>query len=164
MRQAGMAELADALDLGSSVHDVQVQVLLPAWNLRTRNIEKSMFLVLFLVTIQSHADLYKIGCSSLLDKIYCNYSEPISKKLRFSSMWRIRQITLYKDMLMNASTHRISLIKLLGSEQLQSIWREAIMSKRKASKRRFCEWALNVTFFVLNIGIDKGGRYGLSTK
>ena len=25
-----MAELADALDLGSSVHDVQVQVLLPA--------------------------------------------------------------------------------------------------------------------------------------
>ncbi len=27
---AGMAELADALDLGSSVHDVQVQVLLPA--------------------------------------------------------------------------------------------------------------------------------------
>lgn len=29
--QAGMAELADALDLGSSVPDVQVQVLLPAW-------------------------------------------------------------------------------------------------------------------------------------
>ncbi len=28
---AGMAELADALDLGSSVHDVQVQVLLPAF-------------------------------------------------------------------------------------------------------------------------------------
>ena len=27
---AGMAELADALDLGSSVRDVQVQVLLPA--------------------------------------------------------------------------------------------------------------------------------------
>ena len=27
---AGMAELADALDLGSSVYDVQVQVLLPA--------------------------------------------------------------------------------------------------------------------------------------
>ena len=27
---AGMAELADALDLGSSVPDVQVQVLLPA--------------------------------------------------------------------------------------------------------------------------------------
>ena len=27
---AGMAELADALDLGSSVHDVQVQVLLSA--------------------------------------------------------------------------------------------------------------------------------------
>ena len=29
---AGMAELADALDLGSSVYDVQVQVLLPALN------------------------------------------------------------------------------------------------------------------------------------
>ena len=28
--QAGMAELADAPDLGSGVHDVQVQVLLPA--------------------------------------------------------------------------------------------------------------------------------------
>ena len=50
-----------------------------------------------MVTIQSHADLYKIGCSSLLDKDY-----------------------FYK-----------------------SIWREAIMSKRKASKGRFCEWALN---------------------
>ena len=34
--QAGMAELADALDLGSSVPDVQVQVLLPAWNLELR--------------------------------------------------------------------------------------------------------------------------------
>ena len=30
VKYAGMAELADALDLGSSVHDVQVQVLLPA--------------------------------------------------------------------------------------------------------------------------------------
>ena len=29
---AGMAELADAPDLGSGVHDVQVQVLLPAVN------------------------------------------------------------------------------------------------------------------------------------
>ena len=29
-KQAGMAELADAPDLGSGVHDVQVQVLLPA--------------------------------------------------------------------------------------------------------------------------------------
>ena len=29
---AGVAELADALDLGSSVPDVQVQVLLPALN------------------------------------------------------------------------------------------------------------------------------------
>ena len=28
---AGMAELADALDLGSSVHDVQVQVLSSAF-------------------------------------------------------------------------------------------------------------------------------------
>ena len=28
---AGVAELADALDLGSSVHDVQVQVLLSAF-------------------------------------------------------------------------------------------------------------------------------------
>ena len=44
---AGMAELADALDLGSSVPDVQVQVLLPAWNLRAKNVEKSMFLALF---------------------------------------------------------------------------------------------------------------------
>ena len=44
---AGMAELADALDLGSSVPDVQVQVLLPAWNLRAGNVEKSMFLALF---------------------------------------------------------------------------------------------------------------------
>ena len=44
---AGVAELADALDLGSSVPDVQVQVLLPAWNLRARNAEKSMFLALF---------------------------------------------------------------------------------------------------------------------
>ena len=42
-----MAELADALDLGSSVPDVQVQVLLPAWNLRAKNVEKSMFLALF---------------------------------------------------------------------------------------------------------------------
>ena len=30
MLRADMAELADALDLGSSVYDVQVQVLLPA--------------------------------------------------------------------------------------------------------------------------------------
>ncbi len=31
-KYAGMAELADAPDLGSGVHDVQVQVLLPAVN------------------------------------------------------------------------------------------------------------------------------------
>ena len=30
LNYAGMAELADAPDLGSGVHDVQVQVLLPA--------------------------------------------------------------------------------------------------------------------------------------
>ncbi len=34
---ADMAELADALDLGSSVHDVQVQVLLSASDLKRRN-------------------------------------------------------------------------------------------------------------------------------
>ena len=32
LNYAGMAELADAPDLGSGVHDVQVQVLLPAVN------------------------------------------------------------------------------------------------------------------------------------
>ena len=32
LNYAGMAELADAPDLGSGVHDVQVQVLLPALN------------------------------------------------------------------------------------------------------------------------------------
>ena len=46
--QAGMAELADALDLGSSVPDVQVQVLLPALNERAKNVEKSTFLALFM--------------------------------------------------------------------------------------------------------------------
>ena len=40
---------------------------------------------------------------------------PISQNLRFYSMWRIRQITSYKSMLMNASIHRIFLMKLLGS-------------------------------------------------
>ena len=45
----------------------------------------------------------------------------ISQNLRFYSMWRIRQITLCKDMFMNASIHHISLIKLLGSEQLQKV-------------------------------------------
>ena len=45
----------------------------------------------------------------------------ISQNLRFYSMWRIRQITLYKNMLMNASIHRIFLIKLPGSEQLHII-------------------------------------------
>ena len=34
---AGMAELADAPDLGSGVHDVQVQVLLPAPNQNNPN-------------------------------------------------------------------------------------------------------------------------------
>ena len=32
-----MAELADALVLGSSVHDVQVQILLAAYNNKPRN-------------------------------------------------------------------------------------------------------------------------------
>ena len=45
--QAGMAELADALDLGSSVPDVQVQVLLPAVNERAESVEKTTFLALF---------------------------------------------------------------------------------------------------------------------
>ena len=35
---AGMAELADALDLGSSVYDVQVQVLSSAPNSRNPNL------------------------------------------------------------------------------------------------------------------------------
>ena len=39
-----MAELADALDLGSSVPDVQVQVLLPAWNRIPKNAGKSSVL------------------------------------------------------------------------------------------------------------------------
>lgn len=59
MLRADMAELADALDLGSSVPDVQVQVLLPAWNLRAKNVEKSMFLALFLCRKQH------LGWSSL---------------------------------------------------------------------------------------------------
>ena len=50
----------------------------------------------------------------------------ISQNLRFSSMWRIRQITSYKNMLMNASIHRIFLMKLLGSEQLQFIYLERL--------------------------------------
>ena len=46
-----MAELADALDLGSSVPDVQVQVLLPAVNERAKSVEKSTFLALFYLKI-----------------------------------------------------------------------------------------------------------------
>ena len=49
---------------------------------------------------------------------YVTIQSLISQNLRFYSMWRIRQITLCKDMFMNASIHHISLIKLLGSEQL----------------------------------------------
>ena len=45
-------------------------------------------------------------------------------------MWRIRQITSYKDMLMSASTHRISLIKLLGSEQLQDDNKEGVLMEQ----------------------------------
>ena len=55
----------------------------------------------------------------LNEKIMVTIQSLISQNLRFYSMWRIRQITLCKDMFMNASIHHISLIKLLGSEQLQ---------------------------------------------
>ena len=48
-----------------------------------------------------------------------NCSEPTSKTLRVSSVRRIRQIDLYKKVLLNASIHRSFLINLLGSEQLQ---------------------------------------------
>ena len=54
----------------------------------------------------------------VLLKICVTIQSLISQNLRFSSMWRIRQITSYKNMLMNASIHRIFLMKLLGSEQL----------------------------------------------
>ena len=50
--------------------------------------------------------------------IYGNYSESTSKTLRVSSVWRIRQIDLYKKVLMNASIQRPFLTNLLGSEQL----------------------------------------------
>ena len=45
---AGVAELADALDLGSSVPDVQVQVLSPAVVFKKSNLVKdSAFLLYF---------------------------------------------------------------------------------------------------------------------
>ena len=44
LNYAGMAELADAPDLGSGVHDVQVQVLLPAVEQETeRRIRREVF-------------------------------------------------------------------------------------------------------------------------
>ena len=46
MLRADMAELADALDLGSSVPDVQVQVLLPAQNLRAKGMVSYPWLIL----------------------------------------------------------------------------------------------------------------------
>ena len=50
-----MAELADALDLGSSVSDVQVQVLLSAYNENSRKIKrflvKSIFCGCFFVCV-----------------------------------------------------------------------------------------------------------------
>ena len=54
-------------------------------------------------------------------KIIVTIQSLLSQNLWFYSMWRIRQITLCKDMFMNASIHHISLIKLLGSEPLQII-------------------------------------------
>jgi hypothetical protein len=48
----------------------------------------------------------------------CNCSEPISKTLHVSSMWRIRQINLIKYAHeRERSSHILS--NLLGSEQLQ---------------------------------------------
>jgi hypothetical protein len=44
---AGVAELADALDLGSSVPDVQVQVLSPALNMAVISINKGITAFLF---------------------------------------------------------------------------------------------------------------------
>ena len=51
---AGMAELADALDLGSSVFDVGVQVLFPAPNYKDSisndcSLKLSLFLFVYLV-------------------------------------------------------------------------------------------------------------------
>ena len=46
---AGMAELADALDLGSSVPDVQVQLLLPAPLVNQRNFLRSSFFIIILI-------------------------------------------------------------------------------------------------------------------
>ncbi len=52
--QAGMAELADALDLGSSVPDVQVQVLLPAWNEPLRMLVNQAFLGVFMIVVKKN--------------------------------------------------------------------------------------------------------------
>ena len=46
---AGMAELADALDLGSSVIDVQVQLLLPAPLENQRNFLRSSLFIIILI-------------------------------------------------------------------------------------------------------------------
>ena len=51
----------------------------------------------------------------------------------FSFLWRIRQIDLYKKVLLYASIHRSFLINLLGSEhseQLQIIVIDKIKHKR----------------------------------
>ena len=47
-----MAELADALDLGSSVYDVQVQVLLSA--LEATNVENTAFVAFFCLLIREY--------------------------------------------------------------------------------------------------------------
>ena len=63
------------------------------------------------------------GCTSLYSLRYCTYkamneySEAISKTLRVSSIWRIRQINSYKNMLLHASIPCIFLMNLLDSEQ-----------------------------------------------
>ena len=44
IRNAGVAELADALDLGSSVPDVQVQLLSPAPKIRHTHLSMTCFL------------------------------------------------------------------------------------------------------------------------
>ncbi len=60
----------------------------------------------------------EIICGSIVLN-YRNSSEPTLKTLRVSSVWRIRQINLYKKLLMNASIQYLFLTNLLGSEQLQ---------------------------------------------
>lgn len=56
------------------------------------------------------------------------------RKSKIFSLWRSRQIDIFKNILLHASVHRIFLKNLLGSEQLQKVKRRICFMKRKLNQ------------------------------